>query len=397
MGNIIDYVKWRGDLSLDRDRFHEIDALILARISYFPLEDLLSDGERITLRELGKRFEEQKESLKMLWPDDAEFIPVLAESTRFSDMVISDFINQIDLEVEKQFCAVTVQYEDRLYLSFRGTDSTMVGWKEDFNMGFASHLPAQIAAKEYTERIAAGYPEKSICLGGHSKGGNIAIYAALFAEEQVRNRIAGVYNFDGPGFLDEIVESTEYRNTEERIHSYIPQGSIVGRLMGHREKLNMVTSTQKGIMQHDIYSWNVLGKEFVLTEIPDNDSVIVDKALTKWIAGITVEDRRTVIDTVYRVISSSNASELPELKENLFQNISMIMNTAQTVDKDSKDTVLREITSLIRIGTAEYSGDLKEKWAQFSAGRSGLQPRWMLRGDGGKKDQDRTDNNQAEQ
>ena len=180
-------------------------------------------------------------------------------------MKATKFVNKIEVENEKQFSAITIIMPDNtLYVSFRGTDNTIVGWKEDFNMSFKSHIASQISAKEYLNMIAELYPNKKIRVGGHSKGGNIAVYSAIFATPQIRDRIINVYNNDGPGFCEDILETQEYQEMINKVHTYIPQSSIIGRLMNHKEKYTIIESTQKGIMQHDLYSWQILGKEFII-------------------------------------------------------------------------------------------------------------------------------------
>ena len=215
MANIIDYVKWRGDLNLKVSEFNEIDSLILNRFSYFPLDSIMQEKEEVSIEELSKRFEKaNKEKLKILWKDDADLFPVMGKSKRFGEMVALEYINKIETKTEKQFSAVTIILPDNtIYISFRGTDNTLIGWKEDFNMSFRGHLPSQIEAKEYLENIAKKYPYKKIRLGGHSKGGNLAVYASIFASPKVKKRIISVYNNDGPGFNDDIINTDEYKNS----------------------------------------------------------------------------------------------------------------------------------------------------------------------------------------
>ena len=260
MANIIDYIKWRGDLELKASKFNEIDSLILNRFSYFPLDNLMGKDEVLSIKELGERFKkEDKNKIDILWEDDAELFPLMAESKRFGEMKTLKYVNQIDEETEKQFSAVTILLPDNtIYISYRGTDNTLIGWKEDFNMTFKSHIESQLSAKEYLENVAKKYLDKQIRLGGHSKGGNLALYAAIFADEEIKKRILNVYNNDGPGFNEDIVNLKEYKETIGKVITYIPQDSIFGMLLEHKEKYIIVKSIEKGVMQHDVYSWEVL-------------------------------------------------------------------------------------------------------------------------------------------
>ena len=256
MANIFDYLQWRGDLTLEKSKFNEIDNLILSRFSYFPFDDIINENEVVTIKELSERFKKADiNPAHILWKDDVNLFPEMGNSERFGQMFATKYINKIETEQEKQFSAITILMPDNtIYVSFRGTDNTIVGWKEDFNMSFKSHIASQISAKEYLENIAKEYPDKKIRVGGHSKGGNIAIYASAFAENTIKDRIINVYNNDGPGFCEDVIQTKEYQEIIPKTNTYIPQSSIIGRLMNHKEEYTIVESTQKGIMQHDLYT-----------------------------------------------------------------------------------------------------------------------------------------------
>lgn len=243
MANIFDYMKWR-DIELTKMEFNEIDNLILSRLSYFPLDGVISQNEEITIKEAYERTKILGTTGRTLQAEDIELYPVLANSIRFGKIKITEFINKIDPIQEKQFSAVTVILpDDTIYVAYRGTDNTIIGWKEDFNMTFSERVPSQFDAVDYLENIAKKYKSK-IILGGHSKGGNLAVYAAAFCKPEVQERIAKVYNNDGPGFSEDIVNSQEYKNIIKRVHTYIPQTSIIGRLLNHQEKTTILKSTQ---------------------------------------------------------------------------------------------------------------------------------------------------------
>lgn len=264
MSNILDYIKWRGDLTIQNDPFNEIDSLILSRFSYLPFDGIIEENEVVTIRELNERFQKQdKNNINILWDDDINLFPLMGNSKRFGEMKATKYSNKLNVEEELQFSAITILVpDDTIFISYRGTDNTIVGWKEDFNMGFKSHVGAQIDSVKYLEEIADKYPKNNIRIGGHSKGGNLAVYSAVFATEKTKNRIIKIYNNDGPGFDDEISESNNYKQMITKVNTYIPQESIFGMLLNHKEKYIVVRSTQKGVMQHDVYSWQLLGKKF---------------------------------------------------------------------------------------------------------------------------------------
>ena len=351
MANVCDYVRWRGDLTLEQSEFNEIDNLILARFSYFPFDKIIRENEIATIKELSRRFSNQDVTkLPILWKDDVELFPLMGNSKRFGGMLATKYINKIDAEQEKQFSAITVLMPDgTIYVSYRGTDNTIVGWKEDFNMSFKSHIASQISAKQYLEEIAKEYPSSKIIIGGHSKGGNIAVYAATFASKEVKDRIINVYNNDGPGFCEDVIETPEYQEILPRVHTYIPQSSIIGRLMNHKEKYTIVESVQKGIMQHDLYSWQVLGKEFVTLKKLTNESEFIDKTIKDWLENVEPEKREQVIDAVFEILNTTEAQTMKELKANWFANAKTILGTYKNIDSDTKEMVWQTVNELLKV------------------------------------------------
>lgn len=350
MPNVCDYVKWRGDLDLEQSEFNEIDGLILSRFSYFPFDKIIKENEIITIKELSERFKKQDISkLPILWKDDVDLFPLMGQSKRFGEMFATHYINKIEIEQEKQFSAITVLLpDDTIYVSYRGTDNTIVGWKEDFNMSFKSHIASQISAKKYLELIAKEYPDKKIRIGGHSKGGNIAVYAATFVDDSIKDRIINVYNNDGPGFCEDVIETAEYQEMIKKVHTYIPQSSVIGRLMNHREKYTVVESVQKGIMQHDLYSWQIVGKEFVTLKEVTNESEFVDKTIKNWLENVEPKKREQVIDVVFDILNTTDVQTMKELKTNWFTSARTMMSSYKNIDNETKDMIWKTVSELLK-------------------------------------------------
>ena len=351
MANVCDYVKWRGDISLEQSKFNEIDNLILSRFSYFPFDKIIKENEVVTIKELSERFKKQDiRKLPILWKDDVDLFPLMGESERFGKLLATKYINKIDQEQEKQFAAITVLMPDNtIFVSYRGTDNTIVGWKEDLNMSFKSHIASQISAKKYLEIIAQEYPDKKIRIGGHSKGGNVAVYAATFVNKEIKDRIINVYNNDGPGFCDDVIETPEYKEMIEKVHTYIPQSSVIGRLMNHREKYTVVKSVQKGIMQHDLCSWEVLGKEFVTLEEVTNGSEFVDKTIKEWLEKVEPAKREQVIDVIFDILNTTDAQTMKEIKSNWFTSARTMMASYKNIDNETKEMIWQTLNELFKV------------------------------------------------
>ncbi len=351
MANIIDYVKWRGDLSIANSEFNEIDSLILNRFSYFPLDSLIKEEEVVSIKELSKRFEKQdKENLKILWEDDAELFPKIGASRRFGEMLAVENVTRTEKKMEEQFSAVTIILPDNtIYISFRGTDNTLIGWKEDFNMSFKSHIKSQVDAKNYLENIAKKYPDKKIRIGGHSKGGNLAVYASIFANSETKSRIIKVYNNDGPGFHEDITSTEEYKSAIKKVITYIPQDSIFGMLLNHGEKFIIVQSIQKGMMEHDVYSWQVIGKNFIVLKEVTNGSKFINKTIKNWLNNLDLHTREQVVEIVFEIINSTEATTLADLKLSLMKNAKTILSAYSRIGNEDKKMIMTTITAFLTI------------------------------------------------
>ena len=348
MANIFDYMDWR-DISLEKLEFNEIDNLILARLSYFPFDDIIEDNEEITIKEAYERYKTWGTTGRILQKEDIDLFPILANSIRFGKMKITNYINKVDPIQEKQFSAITILMpDDTMYVAYRGTDNTIVGWKEDFNMSFSELVASQTDAVYYLESIAKKF-KKKIRIGGHSKGGNLAVYAAAFCTSKIKKRIINVYNNDGPGFCDKVVNSEEYKSILEKVHTYIPQTSIIGRLLNHEEETTILKSTETGIMQHDLYSWQVLGSKFVRDELT-NSSEFIDKTITDWLKVVAPEQREMFIDTFFEILNATEAKTLSDISSKKIASAKTIIKTYQNINPETKEMMLKTLKVLVSIG-----------------------------------------------
>lgn len=350
MANIMDYIKWRGDLSFKQSEFNDVDNLILSRLSYFCLDGILERHEKITIKQAYERtLKMEIPPEKILQKEDIDLFPALAKSRRFGRLYITEFENKAELEQEKQFSAVTIIIPDNtIYVAYRGTDNTLVGWKEDFNMCFSEDVPSQHEAVKYLEKIAR-LSKRKIRVGGHSKGGNLAIYATVFASDKVKRRIIKTYNNDGPGMSKEITNTDKYKNTLNKIHTFVPQSSIIGRLLYHEEKYKVILSTQSGVMQHDLYSWQVEGKDFVCLKQVTNQSQITDKVIKGWLNGVAPERRQEFIDALYQIFISTDVQTLHEFSNNWLKNARICLKTYSSTDEENKKILSQTLLELINI------------------------------------------------
>lgn len=340
MSNINDYLIWRGDIPInDTFKFNEVDSMILARFSYL-IFNKINLKEKETIASISLKMKDFVND-DFRYNGDKELITNLGQSERFKNMIVTDFIEHNDKSVEKQFGAITIHNsDDEMYLSFIGTDSSIVGWKEDFNLSFMTNIPAQIEGKNYTEMLSNKYPNKKIRIGGHSKGGNVAVYSAISVSKDIQDRIIKVYNYDGPGFPKSIIENNKNKQLISRIATYIPQDSIIGRILEHEEKYQVVQSIEKGLYQHDIYSWQIIRNQLVTLESVTNSSEIVNKALRKWLNETSPEQRKIFFDGVFRLFYSTSANTFGEFSSSLVKNMPTIMKTYKELSESDRKIII---------------------------------------------------------
>lgn len=349
MSNINDYLLWRGDIPIcSNAKFNEVDSMILARFSYLRFDKITMNSKE-TIGSISNKMKELKNE-EFLYNGDKELITNLGKSERFKNMLVTDYVKVNDKEAEKQFGAVTIHISNKeMYISYIGTDNTIYGWKEDFNMSFMDDVPCQISGKEYAEKIASKYPNKKMRIGGHSKGGNVAIYSAITLPKETQNRIIKVYNYDGPGFSKEIINKYGSNKVIKKIETYIPQDSVIGRILNHKEKITISLSTEKGIYQHDIYSWQVLGSDMIKSEKNTRMSEDINKSITEWLETTTTEQRKIFIDSIFELFYSTDADTFGDMSKSFSTNFPKVMKEYRNISTEDRKIMSEMIRVFVRM------------------------------------------------
>ncbi len=348
MANIMDYLEWRGDLTFSQSPFNEVDNLIFSQIIYTDFKDIIKSdlyNKEITLKEAAEIFfkNHKKEEFanKLLFiKNSISLFKKASETNRFSNVKIRNYENKINYDEESQFSAITFEIDEQTdYICFRGTDDTIIGWKEDFNMSFTMPVPAQEEALEYLKRTAS--ENKFLVLGGHSKGGNLAVYAAVKAPDEFKDRIIKVYNNDGPGFSRKMTKNKNYKDISPLIETFVPEASVVGILFEHEEEYKVVKSKNIGITQHNAFSWKVMGAKFIcLDEIPEK-SKRMDETLKLWLGSLNKKQREDFVEAVFAILENSDAKTLEELIEDKWLLIKSIKNMDENMKKIFSETILK--------------------------------------------------------
>ena len=323
VGTVFDYVSWRADLSFEQVPLNEVDSLIFALLSYIDFKDLVPAGHQktssVSLQAVANAYFAKNPNLRrvsiglMIPKDILKLLKAVKETKRFRSVRLCAYVNEIDLQKEMQFSAVTFLLGNgKKVVAYRGTDDTIIGWKENFNMSFLPEVPAQIRAAEYLNESALSSTD-AIYVTGHSKGGNLAVYAGVRCHSDAKKMILGIWNHDGPGFGEGMIHDPAYLGMKHLIHTFIPKSSLVGILLEHDEDYTVVSSRQVGLLQHDGLSWNVLGGKFVYLREVGNDCKHSDRTMNAWIRDMTPEQRAQFADAIYQILSSDHAMTLTEL------------------------------------------------------------------------------------
>jgi hypothetical protein len=358
MNNILDYVRWRGDLSFEVSPFNEVDNMILSKLSYLNFRGIIEADQcyGIPLYQVAKAYFAcgEKGNIQpgdILKEELIELFRLMANSRRFSELILSNYVNVIDLEKEMQFAALTIHLGNYCsYVAYRGTDDTLVGWKEDFNMSIMEVVPSQEEALAYYLRISRIFDNHRFILGGHSKGGNLAVYAAVHAPEEEQVRITAVYNNDGPGFHQSILHRQEYQRVADRIITLIPQSSIIGMLLEHEENYTIVKSYQRGFLQHYGYNWEVEGTSFVHLKNITQESQLLDITLRRFLYSLSIDRREQFTNTLFEILSSNEIRTVSDIRVGSIRALKAMLKTYDHLDKDVKKALNSTLSLLFAEG-----------------------------------------------
>ncbi len=300
--NFYDYLAWRGDLTFDRDPFNEVDNLLFSYAAYVDLREVITDGQEMTIRDAAEEFfktHTEEECLKSgsLIAHAPVIMRRMGETKRFGDLLITDYVRDIDEEASQQFSAMHFVIDRKTsYVAYCGTDDTIIGWKEDFQLSYKT-VSAQIKAAEYLNRTAKKMLRNYI-IGGHSKGGNLAVYAAMKANKPVKKKILHVYSNDGPGISDISIDRTRFDLIQPKITKIIPELSVFGLLFDNKEDRIVISSDKSGLYEHDPVGWEVKGTQFVRGTLND-DSIVIQDVLNDFLNVLSLKEREELVDQMY--------------------------------------------------------------------------------------------------
>ncbi len=377
VSNLFEYVAREGDATFSERRFCPVDSLCLSLFSYLPLADYIDSGfeKSYTLRELCGLYLIYQEECEAKYArrfsvGHTRFFRLAAKSRRFGDLRVTGYRELYDEREQMQFAALTVSHKESHFLSFRGTDDSLVGWKEDFNMSFLSATPSQLTASRYLSEAAEAFPNGKLFLGGHSKGGNLALFAAANAPSEIQARFGGIFAHDAPGFSESFFRTEGYRRIHARCRAFVPQTSIVGMILSTALSARVVHSESKGLLQHDPYSWTVEGCDFAYEKDTDLYSRFVDRTLSAWLSEMDLAHREAFVDALFELLTATEAKTVGDLTRRMTRSLTLISKKQKQMDEQTRQMLKNTVERLFSIawervredsGIAEKESEVRAK------------------------------------
>ena len=352
MSTIFDYLNEVTYDSIFDRTFTELDVLALTELTYLPFGHIVPQGDTtgIPVR-LSDAMELIERTTNFIVTNQhLHLVDELATSKRFKNIKLLNYVDEYDPDVQKQFAAMTYRLTMDVYLViFRGTDDTLIGWKEDFHMTYMDHVPAQKRAASYLQHVMKEFPKGRFMVAGHSKGGNLAAYACTYLPDYLFERVDAIYCYDAPGLNKAIIETEGYQRVAHLIHRFVPQGSIVGMMLEVPEPATIVKSRAfGGFAQHDAFTWMVEKDTFVTLDQTSPDSQQTDETLKQWVREVPDSQLKKFFDTFFGLFLDAGITSINDLMDlKNFSKIKEIFQNAQDLDPTEREMLERLAKQLI--------------------------------------------------
>lgn len=366
MANLIDYIDWRGDLPLDKIPFGDVDAAILSTFCYLDLPEAEPERTHRALLPLCMKLHDMPSS-----PDETPQGPKrrnmaahLLHAPRYDRILVHDFVRETDAAAHMQFAAMTFDLPGgAAAIAFRGTDSSLIGWREDFELAYENAIPAQKAALAYLTRRAAFAPG-DLYVMGHSKGGNLAVWACAHAPEHIRRRVRTIWSFDSPGVDDATFACPGWADIQGVTRALIPQDSVIGLLMNSHPAPTIVHAEKGGLLQHDLFTWQVMGAGFVTGE-KTAFAEVTDRVLHDWLAQCTPDQRRSFVDGLFQMLEASGAATTTGIKRDVLKSVGGMAQALVAMEPETRSMMLRLMSKFVSLAASSaVDVGLQGDWLQ---------------------------------
>lgn len=360
---MLDYLKTYGNVPFAQKPLGEVDSLILCQFAYLKFDGMVpgvyDNKPAVSMEDLFIHPDYEK-LFQNTWfvKKNKELFEKMYESKRFHNLRMNCYINIIETEWETQFSAITFLLDDgSIYVAYRGTDETIVGWKEDFNMSFQTPVPGQAFSVKYLNMVV-GKLHCPFYVGGHSKGGNLAVYAAMNCPKELQGQIIKVYNMDGPGFRPEVLETCDYSAIQEKVEKIIPHSSVVGLVFEQSDHYKVVKSKALGLLQHDTYSWIVNYGRFVDAGPFLQGHKFANDTMNEWILSLEEEKRRIFVDTVYQIITAAEKDNLIDLSTDWVKSLGSVATALKEMDEPTTEALKEVLKAYVVVTQMRIKGEI---------------------------------------
>ena len=354
MKYLTQYIETYGNLNFEEKEFNEIDALVFSQLAYIDYKDIIDESSKAYISDAAMKFfllhsDEAIENMIGISQKAATLLKECAKSRRFSEVRICNYVNNVNDEIDKQFSAVNfILPGGHLVVAYRGTDITVTGVKESAMLSYMFPVPAQIEALYYFQETGLRSTGK-ITLCGHSKGGNLAVFAGVNCANSMKKRIENIYEFDAPGFPKWFFERYDFQEIKDRIHLITPQSSIIGRLLFHDSTPEIVHSdASSGLKQHSVSTWEILGDKFVYEEAYDSSSDLMNKYFNNLLDYIGEDDQELFYNTLEYLANEMGIKDYNDLKGFDIRRAITLINSLTTLNDEQKERfnkILKTLTS----------------------------------------------------
>lgn len=378
MANLFEYLKWRGDVPLSVSPFNEVDNVVLSFLSYTDFGGCVpEDGTVVLFQDVFDAFfsrhtRQEIAETRSLTAKSPLIMDGITGGARFGKMKMCNYVDIVNPRMDEQFSAVTYLLDDgTAFVAYRGTDNSVVGWKEDFNFSYIAGTEGQKRSVRYLTRIADTL-SCPLRLGGHSKGGNFAVFAASFCEKEIQDRIEIIYANDSPGFPDTILQTEGYQRILPKILSIIPDSSVIGTLLSSNSTQKVIKSSASGLTQHDALTWETERTGFVPAELSDF-GIFVSQTISSWLSGLDDDERKIFTDTLFSLFESTGKATFVELSDDGWKSAERILSAIWSLPKEQQKTMTQLLRQLFE-SVGKIAGEQFKNLPMIKKIEENLQP-----------------------
>lgn len=385
MKNILDYIQEIQEFSFNEKVLSDLDILALTEMCYLPFRTMISSSfdldEGIPISQIGawipkfKQIRQETHNWMMISDERLRLVELLAQAPRYQPLILFAHLDDLDISMQKQFAAFSIQLSEKeLLIIFRGTDETLIGWKEDFHMTFMPVIPAQKEALTYLQKALQHFSHDTVYyLAGHSKGGNLALFAASYLEPSLQTQLKTIYCFDAPGLHYTHRKQAGFEQILPKVKSFIPQNAIVGLLFDNPIPHQIVKSSGFIWKQHNTFTWNIKQNHFESFPYVTNFSQQSHEAFNQWINSLKEEELQQFSDTLYDILSHCGIQTLNDIRSDFFKTSQTLLEKSKEIDTKKREMILECIQQFIQI----RKNILIEGWRQSHQERLLLVEDWI--------------------